>query len=368
MQTTSLFFLCTVTATALSVSSARSETPSASAPVSASAAQPATQTYDVQQTVTLNDIPAKARNVRLWVSIPDDGVAQRLLNLSVVAAPGSWQIVRDRDRGDHFLYVEINNPGNTELSTTVAFSVQRSAIQVVLDPAGATALSDSQKAVFADELRADAPHMKVTDSLRKMAREVCGPETNPVHQARRLLDYVADTADHYSKNPNVPSCGIGDADNCLANGGGCCTDLHSLFIALARATGIPARLQMGYRLQPKNVGVETDPGYRCWAEYFIAGYGWIPADIVEADAGDPANRARWFTGLTERRIHLNQGREFDLPFKRNKARVNHMSIGYAEIDGKPVRVLPEGSKPPQLVRKVKYTERVAPAGIVSSGS
>ena len=79
-------------------------------------------------------------------------------------------------------------------------------------------------------------------------------------------------------------------------------------------------------------------------------------DIVEADAGDAAGRTRWFSGLTERRIHLNEGREFDLPFKKHPARVNHMSIGYAEIDGKPARVLPEGEKKPQLVRKVKYTE------------
>jgi transglutaminase-like putative cysteine protease len=354
---------------AFSALPARSETPAATpGQTSATPAQPAIQTYDIQQTVTVNDIPAKARNVRLWISIPDEGPAQRLLNLSVVDAPGSWQIVRDRDRGDRFLYVEINKPGKTELSTTLAFSVQRSAVQIALDPAGATALPDAQKALFAEELALDAPHMKVTDSIRKTAREVCGTETNPVHQVRRLLDYVADTADHYSKNPKVPNCGVGDAGNCIANGGGCCTDLHSLFIALARATGIPSRLQMGYRLQPKNAGVEADPGYRCWVEYFIAGYGWIPADIVEADAGDAAARTRWFTGLTERRLHLNQGREFDLPFKRNKARVNHMSIGYAEIDGTPARVLPEGTKTPQLVRKVKYTERATPAAVAVSAA
>jgi hypothetical protein len=101
---------------------------------------------------------------------------------------------------------------------------------------------------------------------------------------------------------------------------------------------------MGYRLQAKNVGTETDPGYRCWAEYFIGGYGWIPADIVEADAGEKTDRTRWFAGLTERRVHLNEGRNFDLPFKKAAARVNLMTIGYAEIDGKPVRVLPEGTK------------------------
>jgi transglutaminase-like putative cysteine protease len=324
-----------------------------------SAPSPATQTYDVQQTVTLGDIPKNARNVRLWISIPDDAPAQRLLDLSVTSAPGTWKIVRDRDRACRFLYVEVTKPNAAELNTTVNFSVQRSAISCDLDPAAAKPLDPAQMALFAEELRTDAPHMEVTDKIRSLAKEMCDDETNPVLQASKLLHYVADTADHYSKNPHVPTCGVGDAGSCMTKGGGCCTDLHSLFIALARATGIPARLQMGYRLQPKNVGVEADAGYRCWAEYFIGGYGWVPADVVEADAGDIAGRERWFSGLTERRVHLNEGREFDLPFRKNPARVNHMSIGYAEIDGKPVRVLPEGDKAPQLTRKVRYTERAA---------
>ncbi len=340
------------------------------APAFAQTAAPAlaTQTYDVQQTVTLSDIPKGARNVRLWVSIPDDGPAQRVLDLSVASAPGPWQVVRDRDRSCRFLFVEVTKPGASELSTTVTFSVQRSAVFQALDPAAAAPLAPAQKALFAEYLQLDAPHMEVTDAIRKVAREVCGDEQNPVLQATKLLNHVADTADHYSKNPNVPKCGLGDAGSCMAQGGGCCTDLHSLFISLARAVGIPARLEMGYRLQPKNAGIEADPGYRCWAEYFIAGQGWISADIVEADAGDIASRAKWFSGLTERRVHLNEGRNFDLPFKKNAARVNHMSIAYAEIDGKPARILPEGDKLPQITRKVRYTERgtASPAPLASA--
>src|SRR4030095_8618842 len=315
------------------------------------------RTYDVIQSVTVNDIPKGAKNVGLWVSIPDDGPAQRVLDLAVTSAPGPWKIVRDKDRACRFLYVEIAKPKTDTVSTTVSFSVHREAVSYKLDPANAAPLADEQKALFADELRPDSPHMEVTDQIRKIVRETCGDEKNPVTVAEKLLNYVADNADHYSKNSKVPNCGVGDAKNCITQGGGCCTDLHSLFIAMARAAGIPARLQMGYRLQPKNVGIEADPGYRCWAEYFISGAGWVPADIVEADAGDATGRARWFTGLTERRVHLNEGRNFDLPLKRNAARVNHMSIGYAEIDGKPARVLPEGNKGPQIVRKVKHTER-----------
>jgi transglutaminase-like putative cysteine protease len=329
---------------------------------------PDSRIYDVQQSVILSDIPKNAKKIGLWISIPDDASAQRLLDLSVKSAPGAWKIVRDRDRGNKFLYVDVAKPNAENLSTVVTFSVERSAVQVNLDPAKAVPLSESQKTVFAEELRADSPHMEVTDEIRKIARETVGDEKNPVGQVTKLLNHVAAVADHYSKNPNVPKCGIGDTKACLQQGGGCCTDLHSLFISLARAIGIPARLQMGYRLQPKNVGIEADPGYRCWAEYFLAGYGWIPTDIVEADAAEGDGKARWFTGLTERRVHLNEGRDFDLPGRKGTARVNHMSIAYAEIDGKPARILPEGDKQPQLTRMVTYIERAGAQSAVKSAS
>ncbi|MEO8350813.1 MAG: transglutaminase-like domain-containing protein [Chthoniobacteraceae bacterium] len=326
--------------------------------VSATEESPKTTTYDVRQSVVLNEIPKGAKKAALWISIPDEDPAQRVLDLAVVSSPGPWKIVRDKDRGCRFLYVEVEKPKTDSLTTTVSFSLTRSAITNDLDPSTAVALPAAQRALFAEDLRIDAPHMEVTPKIRKIVKEVCGDEENPVVQAQKLLNYVAENADHYSTNPNVPKCGVGDAESCMTKGGGCCSDLHSLFISLARGAGIPARLQMGYRLQEKNVGVEVNPGYRCWAEYFISGYGWVPADIVEADAvTDPAAKMRWFTGLTERRLHLNEGREFDLPLKKNRARVNLMTIGYAEVDGKPVRVLPEGEKEAQLSRVIQFTER-----------
>ena len=347
--------LFSLAATTLVVLAASSQTPAAQAAPASS--PPDSRTYEVQQSVILSDIPKGAKKIGLWISIPDDAAAQRLLDLSVKSAPGPWKIVRDRDRGCRFLYVDVSKPNADKLTTTVTFAVERTSVFYDLDPAKGTPLTEEQKAVFAEDLRTDSPHMEVTPEIRKIVTEQLGDEKNPIVQVSKLQNHVAAVADHYSKNPNVPKCGLGDAKACLQQGGGCCTDLHSLFISLARAAGVPARLQMGYRLQPKNVGIEADPGYRCWAEYFIAGYGWVPTDIVEADAAEGDAKARWFSGLTERRVHLNEGRDFDLPFKKNAARVNHMSIAYAEIDGKPARVLPEGDKQPQITRLVTYTER-----------
>ena len=330
----------------------------AAAPAASDFAKELPVTYRVRQIVRIDEIPAGAKQFQAWVSIPDDEVNQRVLDFDVVAAPGKWTIVHDAEHRGRFVMVDVKNPSSPSLDVEVEFIVTRKPVLTPVDPAKAGPLTEGMRKALAADLAADAPHMEVTDKILEIADEVCGQETNLATQASMLMDYVAKVADHYSysKDPNMPKCGIGDAKNCLAQGGGCCTDLHSLFIALARARSIPARLQMGYRLQEKNLGKMVDPGYRCWVEYFVPNFGWVSADIVEADAPNGLGPKRWTVGLTARRVWLNQGREFQLANNLAVERVNHMSIAYAEIDGVPARLLPEGELKPQITRQVMFTE------------
>lgn len=326
------------------------------APILEVAPTPIARVFHIRQTTTLQDIDRDAKLVRWWISIPDDGSKQEVLDIRVVHAPGSWRIGHDLTHGNRFLYVEAENPNAESLSAVVEFTIRREPVIIALDPAQATPLTDNHRAFYAEELALDAPNMFVDDHMQELADKVCGEDRNPASQAIKLMQYVASSTDHYSKDPTKPTCGIGSAENCMLNGGGCCTDLHSLFITLARARGIPARLQMGYRLNPNNEGKEYNPGYRCWAEYFISNYGWVPADIVEADAVSGLGPDFWFSGLTEWRVWLNEGREFTLQPKQAGAAVNTMIFGYAEIDGQPARVLPEGDKAAQLSRTIEFVQ------------
>lgn len=319
--------------------------------------EPVTRTYHIRQNVTLSDIPAAAKSIKWWISIPDDDRYQDVLDFSAAAVPGTWHVVTEPEHGSRFLMIEVMAPSTKSLVATVEFTLRRRSVLADIDANKVGTITDSLRQLLAPELRKDAPHMQVTPGIEKMADETCGTETNMAIQAKLLLGKVADFADHYSKDPTKRKFSVGDASDCVAGAGGTCTDMHSLFIALARARGIPARLQMGYRLREANEGKENDPGYRCWAEYFLPGYGWVPTDIVEADDPKGLGRARWFSGLTERRLWLNQGREFDLPGRTVTAhRVNTMIIGYAEIDGTEVRVLPDGELKAQLSRTISYTE------------
>ena len=339
--------------------------------VFAAAAEPATiiqpriietRTVALTQTVTLKDIPAGANQVRMWVPIPSDATWQRVVDRKIISAPGTWSVVRQSEGRGDFLYVQIDKPQTSEASVVLECAVERQGVAFPMDVADAP--RDIQSAQFKLDLDQGAPLMAVNAQIQKMADDACKDERDPAKQAVILMHVVADAADHYSKDPSKPKCGRGSAEDCLTQGGGCCTDLHSLFIALARARAVPARMQYGYRLLDAKAGPTAyDPGYRCWIEVFIPGAGWVPTDIVAADGAKDDVPNKW-AALSATRVWLWQGRSFELTPKAATSRIDTMTCGWAEIDGKAVDVLPaaDGS-PSKLTRTVQFavlkTDRTA---------
>jgi hypothetical protein len=63
----------------------------------------------------------------------------------------------------------------------------------------------------------------------------------------------------------------------LENGFGDCSEYSYLFVALCRATGIPARIQAGFAFHR---AIETLEDGHMWAEYYLENYGWIPVDVT----------------------------------------------------------------------------------------
>lgn len=76
----------------------------------------------------------------------------------------------------------------------------------------------------------------------------------------------------------------------LENRQGVCDELTSLFIAMARSVGIPARFVSGisYTNAPF---FEQKWGPHGWAEVYFPGYGWVPFDITYEEFGftDPTH-------------------------------------------------------------------------------
>jgi hypothetical protein len=322
-----------------------------SAPVVAAPRVLETRLFRIRQTVALHDVPADAKEVRLWVPVPADGSWQHVLDRKVLEAPAGWRLEAQPESDAEMIVA--TTPARGTVQVVVETTVARQAPVFDLTPSG----GEIQCQLFDAELTSDAPLMSADDGVIELARTAVGNETDPRRKAVLLLTAVADAADHYSKDPSKPSCGRGSAEDCLTNGGGCCTDLHSLFIAAARSQGIPARMQYGYRLNPAKENTEYDPSYRCWVEYYLPNAGWVPTDIVVADSGTPEQRMERYGTLDARRVWLWRGRDLELTPHQSGGAIQTMSCGWAEIDGEPVDVLPaaDGS-PSKLRRTINFEE------------
>ncbi len=75
----------------------------------------------------------------------------------------------------------------------------------------------------------------------------------------------------------------------LENRYGVCDEITSLFIAMTRSLGIPARFVNG--LAYTNYNNLNDFGPHAWAEVYFPGYGWVPFDLTYKQLGwiDPTH-------------------------------------------------------------------------------
>lgn len=88
----------------------------------------------------------------------------------------------------------------------------------------------------------------------------------------------------------------------LQSGDGVCSEYASLFVALARASGIPARLVYGWANDVGLKGSLEASRRHVWAEYYVQGRGWIEVDPTFASVL-PMEKAGYF----DPQAHLAQG-------------------------------------------------------------
>jgi transglutaminase-like putative cysteine protease len=122
------------------------------------------------------------------------------------------------------------------------------------------------------------------------------------------------------------------ADACLARRRGDCGVKGTLFITMCRAAGVPARWQSGWETKP------DDPDMHDWAEFYVAPWGWLPADAsygVQKGADDP--RVRDFYCGRQDSYRLIVNRDYGRPLVPAKASPRSepadFQNGEVEVDG-----------------------------------
>ena len=170
--------------------------------------------------------------------MPEDTPEQKILDLKIVEAPEGVRITRDPSYGRSWIYVDTPADAAKPPKIVTEFRLRRREVRGLADASKAGPITAEHKRVFAKELRLDEKHMEVSPAIQKIADEICGTETNPVLQARKVFDFVIAKSEHYSKSGTSPKglC-LGDCNECLVGAGDCCTDQHARFPSGCRCNG-----------------------------------------------------------------------------------------------------------------------------------
>ena len=169
----------------------------------------------------------------------------------------------------------------------------------------------------------------VTGLPAELAAKATEGQTVPLDKAREIYDYVFDNM-RYDKTGT--GWGRGDVLYACDAKKGNCTDFHSLFIAMARSQGMPARFEIGFPLPAGSHSGEI-AGYHCWAEFFEPQRGWIPVDISEAWK-HPEQKNYFFGALDANRVEFTLGRDLELSPRQAGRPLNYFIYPYVEVQGK----------------------------------
>lgn len=274
--------------------------------------------FELTTRIALNDTSAPAT---LWVPL-----AQTLGDYQQAAAP-RWStdapdaaIVTDDRYGAPMLRLTWLQPGphTVELAQAIA-TRDRTA-----DPLAA--LDRAERAFWLEPVES----LPTDGIVRATADRITANAADPHAKLLAIYDWVVDNT---FRDPATRGCGVGDVKALLESGrfGGKCADINGLLVALARASGIPARETFGIRVAASRfypcLGIDGNAtkAQHCRAEAFIDGAGWLPLDpadvrkvVLEAklpidDAGVVATRARLFGESEGNWVGFNHATDIALP-------------------------------------------------------
>jgi len=252
---------------------------------------------------------------RIWLPIAQNDRHQQV-EIDALDVPGEPRFTVERRYGNRLLYTEARADAEGCIPLSVVYSVRRSEVL----PGTGAQLDHNQRHLF---MQANA----MVPMGSKEVSQLVGDHTGGV-DPRELYDLV-DEQVSYSK-PDGGDWGRGDALWVCESGHGNCTDFHSLFIALCRDSGIPARFEMGFSLPPH---ADSGPvsGYHCWA-WFDSDGRWSACDISEADKV-PELKEYFYGHLTPDRFALTTGRDLALVPAQDGPPLNYLIYPYVEVNG-----------------------------------
>jgi transglutaminase-like putative cysteine protease len=216
------------------------------------------QKYRVEYVVTVKSAGFDTTELRVYQPRPIEWITQKQVQVEDVS-PAPTNSGADPTYGNGVYYWNIS--GAPKSGATAPFKIQftftTSETITRIDPAAVKPynITDPQYQLYTRAERfieADDPQ------IVELANQIAGTEKNPYVIARKFYDYVIDKASY-----QLLGKGLAGAKALATTNRGECGDYASLFVALCRAKGIPARPIVGYWA---NSGTDQT---HVWSEFYV---------------------------------------------------------------------------------------------------
>jgi transglutaminase-like putative cysteine protease len=275
---------------------------------------------------TVKNLPAGKR-VRVWFP---EATSDAWQEVKIVSANGDLPLKRSRESkyGNEIYHAETSSASQAELHFDVQYDVVRHERVALGNNSPHLTRASLSSRERQQDLQPDAL-VPITGLPADLAVKVTQGKTDPLDKARAIYDYVFTTL-RYDKTG--AGWGRGDVLYACDAKKGNCTDFHSLFIAMARSQGIPARFEIGFPLPADKHSGEI-AGYHCWSDFYVDGKEWIPVDISEAWK-HPEKRDYFFGSHDVNRMQFSVGRDLRLNPPQDGKPLNYFVYPYVEVDGR----------------------------------
>jgi transglutaminase-like putative cysteine protease len=258
------------------------------------------RTYAFSYSVNIQVREASASNtLYLWVPRPVTSASQR--NPEIISRSADPYI--ENYRGVSLYQIRDLKAGSVA-GIALSHSVEVYAVETSLNPSQIRIPRQDSSPSAVAAYTVSSPLIPSDDpEIKRQSSAITGREQNPYLKARRIYDWLLNDGNIQWDNLS------GGARDALLQKRADPYMAVLLFCALARAGGVPAQPVAG-------VLVDRTPGAfrHFWAEFWIDGAGWIPADpALGAGAAPPSFNLRqdhetyYFGNLDSQRIAFSRG-------------------------------------------------------------
>lgn len=286
------------------------------------AKQPEFRSFEFTYEVSISEIPCDAKMVEVYIPLPSSDDQQTITSYTISANLAYTEFV-DPTYGNSILVFKSFKKEPERVNIILNLVVRR---RVVTLSEFKSRFESENPGALERYLEPDRL-VPIDGPVLTEAHEIFDENLGDLENMRLFYDHLFTTM---SYDKSGTGWGNGDALYACDVRSGNCTDIHSLFIGMARASGIPARFVMGFPLA-EEMSEGRIPGYHCWAEFYLQDEGWIPVDISEA-IRHPQRRDYYFGNLDANRIAFTIGRDIVVGDSTSTDTLNYFIYPFVRTD------------------------------------